>query len=57
MRDNGVSEFPDSDASGRMTIDGVVNGSSLEPSAPAWEEAIGVCKDLQPPGGSRATKR
>jgi hypothetical protein len=27
-----------------------VNGSSLDPSAPAWEEAIGACKDLQPPG-------
>jgi hypothetical protein len=50
MRDNGVSEFPDPDASGGLTIDGVVNGSSLDPSAPAWEEAIGACKDLQPPG-------
>jgi hypothetical protein len=50
MRDNGVSEFPDPDASGGLTIDGVVNGSSLDPSAPAWKEAIGVCKDLQPPG-------
>jgi hypothetical protein len=25
MRDNGVSEFPDPDASGQLTIDGVVN--------------------------------
>lgn len=50
MRDNGVSEFPDPDASGRLTIDGVVNGSSLDPSTPAWKEAIGACKDLQPPG-------
>jgi hypothetical protein len=50
MRDNGVSEFPDPDASGGLTIDGVLNGSSLDPSAPAWKEAIGVCKDLQPPG-------
>jgi hypothetical protein len=50
MRDNGISEFPDPDASGGLTIDGVVNGSSLDPSAPAWKEAIGACKDLQPPG-------
>jgi hypothetical protein len=50
MRDNGVSEFPDPDASGGLTIDGVLNGSSLDPSAPAWKEAIGACKDLQPPG-------
>jgi hypothetical protein len=50
MRDNGVSEFPDPDASGGLTIDGVVNGSSLDPSTPAWKEAIGACKDLQPPG-------
>ena len=50
MRDHGVEEFPDPDASGELTIDGVLNGSSLDPSAPAWKEAIGACKDLQPPG-------
>jgi hypothetical protein len=50
MRDNGVSEFPDPDASGGLTIDGVLNGSSLDPSTPAWKEAIRACKDLQPPG-------
>jgi hypothetical protein len=50
MRDNGVSEFPDPDASGGLTIDGVLNGSSLDPSTPAWKAAIGACKDLQPPG-------
>jgi hypothetical protein len=50
MRDNGVGEFPDPDASGELTIDGVLNGSSLDPSTPAWKEAIGACKDLQPPG-------
>jgi hypothetical protein len=50
MRDNGVKEFPDPPASGGLTIDGVVNGSSLDPSAPAWKEAIRACKDLQPPG-------
>jgi hypothetical protein len=50
MRDNGVSEFPDPDASGGLTIDGVVNGSSLDTSTPVWKEAIAACKDLQPPG-------
>jgi hypothetical protein len=50
MRENGVSEFPDPDASGELTIDGVVNGSSLDPNSPGWEAAIGACKDLQPPG-------
>ena len=50
MRDNGVSQFPDPDASGSLTIDGVLNGSSLDPSTPAWKQAIGACKDLQPPG-------
>jgi hypothetical protein len=50
MRDNGVSEFPDPDASGELTVDGVLNGSSLDPTTPAWKEAIATCKDLQPPG-------
>jgi hypothetical protein len=50
MRDNGVKEFPDPDASGKLTIDGVLNGSSLDPSTPAWKEASSACKDLQPPG-------
>jgi hypothetical protein len=50
MRDNGVSEFPDPDASGALTIDGVLNGSSLDSSSPAWKQAIGACRDLQPPG-------
>jgi hypothetical protein len=50
MRDNGVSEFPDPNASEGLTIDGVLNGSSLDPSSAAWKEAIGACRDLQPPG-------
>jgi hypothetical protein len=50
MRDNGVSEFPDPDASGGLTIDGVLNGSGLDPNAPAWQEAMDACEDLQPPG-------
>jgi hypothetical protein len=50
MRDNGVREFPDPDASGRLTVDGVINGSSIDPNSPTWDAAMGACKDLQPPG-------
>jgi hypothetical protein len=57
MRDNGVSEFPDPDASGELTIDGVLNGSSLDPSTAAWKQAIAACKDLQPPGFTGGGKR
>jgi hypothetical protein len=57
MRANGVSGFPDPDASGQLTIDGVVNGSSLDPNSASWKRAINACKNLQPPGftGSKAT--
>ena len=50
MRANGISDFPDPDASGALTIDGVVNGSKLDPSSAAWKKANGACEDLQPPG-------
>ena len=50
MRANGVSAFPDPDASGQLTIDGVVNGSSLNPNAPAFQQALSACKNLEPPG-------
>jgi hypothetical protein len=50
MRENGVSEFPDPDASGNLTIDGVLNGSGIDSNAPTWQEAIDACKNLQPPG-------
>ena len=50
MRANGVSGFPDPDASGQLTIDGVVNGSSLNPNTPAFQQALNACKDLEPPG-------
>jgi hypothetical protein len=50
MRANGVSGFPDPNASGQLTIDGVVNGSSLNPNSPAFQQALTACKDLQPPG-------
>ena len=50
MRDNGVSAFPDPDASGELTIDGIANGSSLDPNTAAFEQAISACKNLQPAG-------
>jgi len=50
MRVHGVRDFPDPDASGELTIDGVVNGSGLDPDGPAWKRAAGACKDLQPAG-------
>ena len=50
MRKNGVREFPDPDASGELTIDGIANGSSVDPSSAAFKQAIAACKDPQPPG-------
>ena len=50
VREHGVPGFPDPDASGELTIDGVANGSSVDPSSPAFERAIDACKDLEPPG-------
>jgi hypothetical protein len=50
MRTNGVSQFPDPDASGALTIDGVVNGSSLDPNSATFQQAISACKNLEPPG-------
>jgi hypothetical protein len=50
MRSNGVSEFPDPGASGKLTIDGIVNGSSLDPNTPAFKQAINACKHLEPAG-------
>jgi hypothetical protein len=50
MRENGVSQFPDPDASGNLTIDGVLNGSSIDPDSSTWTAAVAACKTLQPPG-------
>jgi hypothetical protein len=55
MRSNGVSRFPDPGASGKLTIDGIANGSSLDPSTPTFKQALSACKNLEPAGftGSR----
>lgn len=49
MRNSGVREFPDPNASGEFAY-GIKLGSSLDPSSAAWKKAIGACKDLQPAG-------
>src|SRR5919204_4613437 len=50
MRANGVKQFPDPDASGQLTIDGIANRSSLDTNSAAFKQAIGACKDLEPAG-------
>jgi hypothetical protein len=58
MRDHGISAFPDPDGSGGLTIDAVVNGSSLDTNSGPFKQAISACKDLEPPaftGRKRST--
>jgi hypothetical protein len=50
MRNNGVSGFPDPNASGELTIDAVANGSSIDTNSAAFKQAMSACKDLEPPG-------
>lgn len=50
MRSNGVSQFPDLGASGKLTIDAIANGSGLNTSTPAFKRAISTCKNLEPAG-------
>ena len=56
MRHNGVSQFPDPSASGKLTIDAVANGSSIDTSTPAFNHAITACKDLEPAGFTGAKR-
>jgi hypothetical protein len=57
MRANGVSAFPDPDASGDLTIDGIANGSSVDTNSPVFEQALSACRNLEPPGftGNKVT--
>jgi hypothetical protein len=57
MRTHGVRAFPDPAPSGAFTVDGIVNGSSLNPNSAAWTNAITACRSLEPPGftGSKPT--
>jgi hypothetical protein len=43
MRENGVADFPDPDATGQFQY-----GVSVTPDV--WQKAVDACKDLQPPG-------
>ena len=56
MRSNGVSGFPDPNASGQLTIDAIANRSSVNPSTPAFTQALRACKHLEP-AGFTGTKR
>ncbi len=59
MRANGVSAFPDPDASGDLTMDGIANGSSIDTSSATFERAFTACKHLEPPGftGGKVTSQ
>jgi hypothetical protein len=48
MRENGVGDFPDPNASGEFPSFGI----SVSPAE--WERALGACKELQPPGSLSA---
>lgn len=50
IRSNGVSEFPDPDASGQFAYGIPSYSSPLNPSSAAWHKAIGACKSLEPAG-------
>jgi hypothetical protein len=50
MRDHGVREFPDPDASGTLTIETIANGTSIDTDSPAFQRAVTACKDLEPAG-------
>jgi hypothetical protein len=50
MRSNGISNFPDPNASGQLTIDAIANGSGVDTNTPAFQQALTACKDLEPPG-------
>jgi hypothetical protein len=50
MRENGVKEFPDPDASGELTIDAIANDSPVDVESAAFERALKACKDLTPSG-------
>jgi hypothetical protein len=50
IRSNGVSVFPDPDASGQFAYGIPSYSSPLNPSSAAWQHAIGACKSLEPAG-------
>jgi hypothetical protein len=57
MRANGVSTFPDPDASGAFTIETIANGSLVDTSSMAFTRAVTACEDLEPAGFYGETRR
>jgi hypothetical protein len=56
MRYNGVRDFPDPDASGRLTIETVANGTSIDTDSASFQHAVTACKDLEPAGFTGFTR-
>jgi hypothetical protein len=56
MRSNGVTNFPDPDSSGQLTIDAIANGSGIDTNSPAFEQALSACKGLEPAGFTGTTR-
>ncbi|HET6966304.1 MAG TPA: hypothetical protein VFH58_16130 [Acidimicrobiales bacterium] len=50
MRSNGVANFPDPSASGQFTIENIANGSGINVSSAAFQQALVACKRLEPAG-------
>jgi hypothetical protein len=56
MRSNGVSNFPDPDSSGQLTIDSIANGSGVDIRSPAFQQALSACQALEPAGFTGTTR-
>jgi len=50
MREHGVRNFPDPDASGDFAIDTVANRSGVDTTSATFTQARMACKDLEPSG-------
>lgn len=50
MRKAGVAAFPDPKPSGEFTLDGAVNGTSIDPDGEAFAQALAACRGLRPSG-------
>ncbi|MDA0183266.1 hypothetical protein OJ997_23345 [Solirubrobacter phytolaccae] len=57
MREHGIKDFPDPDASGELTVENVVNEAKIDTDTPAFKQALRACKDLQPAGYAGRGKR
>lgn len=60
VRGHGVPDFPDPDASGRLTIDAVANDAGVDVQSATFEQAVRACRDLEPAGftgGKRTPKQ